>query len=234
MWWYSQTRLKDIYSDFHWFFFERLQKANLKLKPEKCRLFQRKIHFLGHVVSAAGVEPDQSKVQTVLEWPTPRTLTEVRAFVALASYYRRHIAKFADIAKPLHELTQKGHAFCWTDRQQKAFVKLKECLLNAPVLDTPIDGGRYVLDTDASDFALGAVLHQQQGEHLRVIAYASRSLQRPERSYSTTRKELLGIVYGLKYFRQFLLGRNSSSGQITLPSRLCYELRNQSANRPDG
>ena len=186
--------------------FERLRKANLKLKPEKCRLFQRKVHFLGHVVSATGVEPDQKKVQAVVEWPTPRNLTEVRAFVALASYYRRHIAKFADIARPLHELTQKGRAFCWTERQQEAFVKLKECLVNAPVLATPIDGGRYTLDTDASDVALGSVFQQEQDGQLRVIAYASRALQPPEKSYSTTRKELLAIVYGLKYFRQFLLG----------------------------
>ena len=186
--------------------FERLRKANLKLKPEKCRLFQRKIQFLGHVVSAAGVEPDPKKAQAVVEWPTPRSLTEVRAFVALASYYRRHIAKFADIARPLHELTQKGRAFVWTDKQQKAFVKLKECLVNAPVLATPIDGGRYTLDTDASQVALGCVLQQEQDGQLRVIAYASRALQPPEKSYSTTRKELLAIVYGLKYFRQFLLG----------------------------
>ena len=123
--------------------FERLRKANLKLKPEKCCLFQKRIHFLGHVVSAAGVEPDQRKVQAVVDWPTPRTLTEVRAFVALASYYRRHIAGFAEIARPLHELTRKGRSFVWTERQQRAFVKLKNSLVNAPVLAAPIDGGKY-------------------------------------------------------------------------------------------
>ena len=186
--------------------FERLRAANLKLKPEKCRIFQRKVCFLGSVISEHGVQPDEKKVQAVADWPVPRNLTEVRGFVALASYYRRHIAHFADIARPLHELTRKGRSFHWTERQQEAFEKLKRCLISAPLLAPPIDAGKYVLDTDASDQALGAVLQQEQNGELRVVAYASRALHPPERSYSTTRKELLAIVYGLKYFRQFLLG----------------------------
>ncbi len=192
-------RLSDV--------FQRLRDANLKLRSSKCRLFQRKVSFLGHVVSAGGIEPDPEKVSSVVDWPVPRSLTEVRAFLGLASYYRRHIKGFADIARPLHELTRKGEPFRWIPRRQEAFDRLKRCLVTAPVLAAPLDQGRYVLDTDASDIGLGAVLQQEQPEGLRVIAYASRALSKSELSYCTTRKELLALVYGLKTFRQYLLAR---------------------------
>ena len=93
--------------------FDRLVQAGLKLKPSKCALFQRRVKFLGSIVSGEGIEPDPEKVQAVAQWPTPQNVTEVRAFVALASYYRRHIKSFAEIARPLHELTKKDVRFYW-------------------------------------------------------------------------------------------------------------------------
>jgi hypothetical protein len=188
--------------------FNRLHEAGLKLKPSKCRLFQQRVTFLGNVVSAAGIEPDPEKIEAVRTWPRPRNLTEVRAFVGLSSYYRSHIRGFAEIARPLHELSKKNQCFQWTSRQEESFIQLKQCLTSAPVLSAPIDDGNYILDTDASNFALGAVLQQEQEGVLRVIAYASRCLSKAEQSYCTTRKELLGIVFGLQKFRQFLLARN--------------------------
>ena len=106
--------------------FDRFSEAQLKLKPSKCFLFQRRVHFLGHVVSAAGVEPDPAKVEAVKNWPRPSSLTETRAFVGLASYYRNHIRSFADIARPLHALTRKGKRFFWGEAQERAFVQLKK------------------------------------------------------------------------------------------------------------
>ena len=144
-------------------------------------------------------------MKAVVDWPTPVNLTETRAFVALASYYRRHIRGFADIARPLHELTRKGRRFSWEGRQQQAFDKLKQCLVTAPVFSPPRSEGAYILDTDASNEALGAVLHQEQDGDVKVIAYASRALSGPERSYCTTRKELAGVIFGLKQFRHYLL-----------------------------
>jgi len=94
----------------------------------------------------------------VAEWPTPQTLTEVRAFVALASYYRRHIQSFAEIARPLHELTKKNVRFFWGDAQERAFQQLKQALISAPVLAMPLDEGQYVLDTDAGDNAMGCIV----------------------------------------------------------------------------
>ena len=110
----------------------------------------------------------------------------------MASYYRNHIRAFADVAGPLHALTRKGERFYWGESQKRAFVKLQDCLITAPVLAMPAEEGTYVVDTDASAFALGAVLQQEQNGELRVIAYASRGLNAAERSYCTTRKELLG------------------------------------------
>jgi hypothetical protein len=144
----------------------------------------------------------------VASWPRPRDLHEVRSFVGLASYYRRFIAGFADIARPLHILTGKGQPFEWGAAQEEAFQTLKERLISAPILLSPRDEGGYVLDTGASLTGLGAVLQQYQLGELRVIAYASRTLPRAKRNYSTTRRELLAVLFDFKQFRQFLLGRN--------------------------
>ena len=187
--------------------FDRFQAANLKLKPSKCKLFQKKVIFLGHLVSGDGIAPDPDKIRVVQEWPRPKNLTEARAFVGLASYYRNFVEGFAKVARPLHELTKKGRRFEWTERQEAAFIELKERLTEAPVLATPADSGTYWLDTDSSDFALGAVLQQEQDGVLRVIGYASRALSDAEKKYCTTRKEMLGVIFGLKQYRQFLLGR---------------------------
>ena len=127
--------------------------------------------------------------------------------MGLCSYYRRFVAGFAKIAAPLHALTQKCVQFRWGDAQQVAFDELKNKLTSASILGIPQDEGKYILDTDASDIALGAVLTQIQDGQERVISYASRTLNSAEKNYSTTRRELLGIVYGLKQYRQYLLGR---------------------------
>lgn len=185
----------------------RIRQAGLKLKASKCCLFQEKVSFLGHVVSANGLEVQADKVESVKSWPVPSNLHDARSFVSFCSYYRRFIPGFANIAAPLYHLTKKGVRFVWGGEQQQAFDTLKSCLISAPVLAMPVDSGQYVLDTDASDTGLGAVLSQIQDGVERPIAYASRSLNSAERNYCTTRKELLAVVYGLKQYRQFLLGR---------------------------
>ena len=184
----------------------RLKEANLKLKPNKCSLFQTRVKFLGSIISVDGIEPDPEKAQAVAEWPRPRNLTEVRSFVALASYYRRHIQSFAEIARPLHELTKKHARFEWGPRQEDSFLSLKHSLVNAPVLAMPVDGGGFVLDTDANQFSMGCVLQQMQDGLLKVIGYASKAFSEAELRYCTTRRELAAVIYGLKYYRHFLLG----------------------------
>jgi hypothetical protein len=186
---------------------ERIRVAGLKLKPEKCTLMQKSVSFLGHVVSGDGISTDPEKIRAVTEWPTPSRVKDVRSFLGLASYYRRFVRGFATLASPLHNLMKKGVHFEWTEEADAAFQALKAALTSPPILAMPTDAGQLVLDTDASDVAIGAVLSQKQEGVERVIAYASRSLDKRERNYCVTRKELLAVVHFMKYFRQYLLGR---------------------------
>jgi len=187
--------------------FDRLQRYTLKLKPTKYHLFQRTVKFLGHVVIGKGIECDPDKVSAIATWPTPTNISEVRTFCGLASYHRTLVQEFTKLAKPLYNLTRKNATFIWNQECEAAFQALKEWLMSAPILVPPRDEGKYVLDTDASDIALGTILHQEQDGQFRVIGYASRALTNAERHYCITRKELLGVVYGLKKYRRHLLGR---------------------------
>ena len=138
--------------------------------------------------------------------PQPSDEAEVRKFLGLASYYHKYIDKFADIAAPLHQLTQKDALFQWTQECEESFKRLKACLTKAPVLSYPSFGteaSTVVLQTDASNVGLGAVLEQEQ----RVIGYASRTLTRGEANYSVIQRECLAIVWAMKQFRHYLLGR---------------------------
>ena len=122
--------------------------------------------------------------------------------------YRRFVKDFSSIAVPLYGLMKKGVDFVWTKECQRAFEELKQRLTSGPILALPENEGTYVLDTDASDFGLGAVLSQQQAKGEKVIAYASRTMVKAEQKYETTRKELLAVVNGLTQFRQYLFGRH--------------------------
>eukprot|EP00731_Ephydatia_muelleri_P030634 Em0022g148a len=187
--------------------FSRLKNAGLTLRGSKCHIGHDKVYYLGHVFSEQGMRPDEGKVRVVKEWPTPKNPSEVRQFLGLASYYRRYIQSFATIAASLHELTQKDVSFRWTSECDHAFNLLKEKLTQAPILVYPQFGSEatpFILETDASDVGIAAVL-QQDGH---VIAYASRALSKSEKNYSVIQKECLAIVYGTKQFRHYLLGRS--------------------------
>ena len=185
----------------------RLQQAGLKLKPSKCHLLQKSVEFLGHVVSEGQIGVNPEKVQAVVDWPIPVSVKEVRGFVGLCSYYRRFVRNFGSIAAPLTALTEKNRIFRWTEECQTAFEVLKRLLTSAPLLAMPNDVDTFTLDTDASQCAIGGVLSQLQDDVERPIAYASRKLSKAEINYCVTRKELLAVVYFLKYFRHYLLGR---------------------------
>ena len=186
---------------------DRLREANLKLKPKKCHLFQTEVLYLGHVVTSEGVKTDPSKVEAVKSWPTPTNPTEVRSFLGLASYYRRFIYKFSEVVKPLTNLTKKDQPFIWSSECEKAFNTMKELLTTTPILAYPRRDAEFILDTDASKFAIGAVLSQVHEGKERVIAYASRTLGRAEQNYCVTRSELLAVVVFLKHFRHYLYGQ---------------------------
>lgn len=186
--------------------FDILRKSNLKLKPSKCKLLRKKLKFLGHEISAAGISPNLDKVRAVLNYPVPVDVEKLRGFLGLSGYYRDFIALYAEIAKPLTELTEKHRPFIWSVQCEKAFDSIKIALVNAPVLAHPDFSKQFILATDASGVGLGAVLSQRHDGRERVISYASRPLSKAERNYSTTERECLGIVWATDHFSHFLLG----------------------------
>ncbi|KMQ86489.1 krab-a domain-containing protein [Lasius niger] len=187
--------------------FLRLQKANLKINPKKCLLLQRNVKYLGHVVSEQGITTDPEKITAVKDWPIPHTKKQLRSFLGFCSYYRKFVRGFSSIAKPLFALTENQIKFIWNDECNSAFEKLKLMLSSSPVLSFPKGEGQFILDTDASNIGIGAVLSQIQGEKEMVIAYFSRVLSKTERNYCVTRRELLAIIDAIKFFRHYLLGR---------------------------
>ena len=187
--------------------FSLIRGAGLRLHPAKCRLLSRETEFLGHVVSARGVATNPAKVAAVQEWPTPENVGELRSFLGLASYYRRFVKDFATLASPLHRLTDKDRPFVWDTSCTTAFQQLKTALTEAPVLAYPVPQQPFIVDTDASNVGVGAVLSQVEAGSERVVAYFSRALSRPEKNYCVTRRELLAVVLALRQFRPYLLGR---------------------------
>ena len=186
---------------------DRFRDAGLKLKARKCCLFARKVEFLGHIVSSEGIRTDPKKTESIKNWPTPKCTRDVRSFLGLCSYYRRFIFQFAETAKPLHRLSEKNQKFIWTQDCSKAFETLKKKLTEAPILAHPDFNEKFILDTDASDMAIAAILSQKLNGQEHVIAYASRTLSRSERRYCVTRKELLAVVHFIKHFRHYLYGK---------------------------
>ncbi|UYV64719.1 K02A2.6-like [Cordylochernes scorpioides] len=185
--------------------FNRFKAANLGLNPGKCQLFQRKVEFLGHTVSAKGIQTSESKILAIRDWPKPKDKHELRSFLGLCTYYRRFVEGYADIAAPLHRLTEAKSAFHWSQDCENAFVTLKGGLCSSPVLVYPQPGMRFVLDTDASNSGIGAVLSQVQDGEERVIEYYSKILTKPERNYCATRGELLAIVRSVEHFHRIAI-----------------------------
>lgn len=181
-------------------------KAGLKVSPKKCSLFQEKVNFLGHVVSKQGISTDPTKVAAVKDWKTPSNVREVRSFLGLCSYYRKFVGGFADIARPLHHLTEAERPFVWSRECQQAFEMLKSKLTSAPILGYPVSQTPYTLDTDASGVGIGAVLSQIQDGVERVISYFSRVLTKEERRYCVTRRELLAVVEAVKHYHHYVYG----------------------------
>ncbi|CAB0016930.1 unnamed protein product [Nesidiocoris tenuis] len=182
------------------------RQADLKLQLQKCHFLQKQVHYLGHIVSAEGIQPDDRKLEAVRNYPVPTSVKHFRAFVGLCSYYRRFVKSFASIAHPLTHLTKKDVHFQWGPEQQLAFETLKERLTSPPILAYPDFTSSFILATDASGCGVGAVLSQLHDGKEHPVAYASRALNKAEMNYSATELELLAIVYAVNYFHQYLWG----------------------------
>ena len=207
--------------------FDRIKAAKLKIKPSKCFFGSNRMKFLGHIISSEGISCDPDKVEKVKNWPVPRTQTQVKSFLGLASYYRRFIPSFADIAYPLNRLTRDDIMFEWDENTDKSFELLKRSLTSAPILMFPDFERPFVLCTDASNYGLGAVLKQLDAAGKeRVIAYASRSLLPAERNYSASERECLALVYATKVFRPYMFGTQTTCYTDHQPLTCLKNVRN--------
>ena len=133
--------------------FGRLSDANLKLKGKKCVLFAQEVNYLGHVITSDGVKTDPKKGEAVALWHPPTSVKQVKSFLGLVTYYSKFIKNFADVCRPLHNLTRKEVKFEWTDKCQEAFEEIKKRMTASPVLAYPKSEGMFILDTDASKYA---------------------------------------------------------------------------------
>ncbi|CAI7787037.1 unnamed protein product [Closterium sp. NIES-54] len=190
--------------------FEILRRDKFYVKLSKSELALKKVQFLGHMVSAQGVHVDPKKIEAVRTLKTPKNVKELQQFLGFANYYNRFVPQYAKIATPLTNLLKKNTPFKWEDVHQQAMEQLKTALTSAPILILPDPEKDYVIEADASDQAIGAVLMQDQGKGLQPIAYLSKKLPGAELNYPIHDKEALAIITAFKTWRCYLEGRKTT------------------------
>lgn len=183
---------------------KRLRQHRLYLKLDKCAFEKEEIDFLGIVVRNGNVAMDPVKTKAVEQWPRPSNVKEIRSFMQFCNFYRTFIPEFADITVPFNELTKKDVVFKWTDRQEHAFQRLKDAISREVTLMLPVPGARFRLETDASNYAAGAVLHQIIEGKTRPLAFFSKTFDPAQRNYEIYDKEMLAIMLALDHWRHFL------------------------------
>lgn len=184
----------------------RIKEAGLTLNREKCLFCRSELKYLGYVINGSGLLVDPEKVEAILKIPTPRCVREVRRIVGMASWYRRFIPNFSSLMSPLTRLTEKNQRFRWDDTCEDALNNIKQILVKAPILACPDFTKPFIVETDASDYGLGATLCQKYPDGDRVVCYLSRSLTKTERKYSTTEKECLAVIFAVEKLRPYLEG----------------------------
>jgi hypothetical protein len=186
--------------------FDAIARAQVKIKPTKCRFLAQSIRYLGYIISAKGIEPVTERIDAISQFVSPTSTREVKRFLGTASFYRRHIPNFADIAAPLDHISSKRAIFTWSEECEKAFQCLKTAISSAPVLRLPDFTVPFSLHVDASGVALGAVLSQAFGDSFHPVAFGSRKLTQCEQRYATVDREALALSWACKYFEHYLCG----------------------------
>ena len=188
--------------------FERLEKANLKLKSSKCQFVRSEVCYLGHTVSEKELQPNSERVKAVREYPSLKDVSQQKTFLGMAGYYRRFIPTFSETAAPLYELLKKKkEPFEWSVSCEKAFTQIQEKMATRPELSFLDFSLPFELSVDASEIGLGAVLQQTVEGSERVVSFASTTLHQHEKNYSTIEKEMLAIVFAIGHFRCYLYGK---------------------------
>lgn len=184
--------------------FKKLQEHNLKVQLDKCEFLKKETEFLGHVITPESIRPNPKKIDAILKIPLPKTHKEVKSFLGMIGFYRKFINNLAKLTKPLTACLRKGKRIEHSQEFVQAFETCKTILCNEPILVHPDFSKVFTLTTDASKFAIGSVLSQNG----KPVCYASRTLNPNEINYSVTEKELLAIIWSVKYFRPYLFGRH--------------------------
>ncbi|KAL0199172.1 hypothetical protein M9458_007712, partial [Cirrhinus mrigala] len=203
----------------------RLLDNQLYVKAEKCEFHVRQTSFLGYQVSHQGVKMDSSKIQAVTDWPQPSTIKELQRFLGFANFYRRFIRNYSTIAAPLTSLLKnKPKKLCWTEEADRAFTTLKASFTSAPILKHPNPELPFVVEVDASDCGIGAILSQRHGQpgKLHPCAFYSRKLTSAERNYDVGNKELLSMKAAIEEWRHWLEGARHPFQVITDHKNLEY------------
>ncbi|XDV17726.1 hypothetical protein PO909_023545 [Leuciscus waleckii] len=187
---------------------QRLLENGLFVKAEKCEFHAQSVQFLGYVISSEGIRMDPDKVKAVIEWPIPDSRKALQRFLGFANFYRRFIRNFSQLAAPLTALTSSRTTFRWTDAAGSAFAKLKDRFVSAPILIAPDSSRQFVVEVDASEVGVGAVLSQRSptDERMHPCAYFSHRLSPAERNYDIGNRELLAVKLALEEWRHWLEG----------------------------
>jgi hypothetical protein len=216
--------------------FKRLSKARLKLKKSKCEFYKEHIQYLGHLISGKGIEPVPAKLVSISEMPAPTTPTEIKQFLGLVGYYRKFVARFSDIARPLTALTRHDVDFIWTEQCQSAFEFLKDQLIQAPILKYPDPEKPYVLYTDASKYAWSAVLTQaykyveetvRKREVHHPITYVSGLSRGAQLNWATLTKEAFAIYMSVRKLTFFITDADITIYTDHLPLKRFLERKTQ-------
>lgn len=205
--------------------FSKLREANLKIQLDKCEFLRKEVEFLGHIVTPEGIRPNKKKIEAIKNFPIPKTAREIKSFLGLLGYYRRFIKNFAKLTKPLTKCLKKNEKIEHTQEFLDCVNLCKNVLISEPVLAYPDFEKDFELTTDASGFAIGAILSQNN----HPICYASRTLNPAEINYSTIEKELLAIVWSCKYFRPYLFGRKFTIYTDHKPLQWLFSLKEPSS-----
>ena len=207
---------------------QRLIDNKLVAKLSKCEFHKKELIFLGHIVSVDGVKTDPAKLEAITKWPIPTKVRELQSFLGFCNYYRKFINRFADIARPLYALTSNKIKFAWNKEAEDAFNKLKEAMVSPPVLRYPDHDKQFVVECDASNYAIGGVLSQQdENGELHPVYYYSKKLNKAEINYSITEKELLSIKTAFVEWRHLLMGAKHKVLVYTDHRNLLYATKPQ-------
>jgi hypothetical protein len=186
---------------------ERIESANLKLQARKCHFCMREVSYLGYLITADGLKPDPRRVSKIIEMQLPADQKALMRFIGAMSYYRRFIPNFSKTASILHRMIESKEKFAWNDDAKVAFEKLKHHLVEAPILIYPNFNEQFYIETDASDYAIGAILTQKKQRKSHPIAYASRHLTKTERNYSAIEREMLALIWAFDHFNAYVHGK---------------------------